>query len=84
MTQTDVECALSKIRIKNLGYNEEHEATAKGERIALDISSIINTQAMMEHNFGYWSKMNSLSSFGAFCCLEKWNIRNSDPIPYSI
>jgi transposase InsO family protein len=44
MTQTEepvcAECALSKIRVKNLGYNEENEATTKGERMAIDISSI--------------------------------------------
>jgi hypothetical protein len=34
------ECALSKIRVKNFGHNDENQATTKGERISVDISSI--------------------------------------------
>jgi hypothetical protein len=34
------ECALSKIRVKNFGHDDENQATTKGERISVDISSI--------------------------------------------
>jgi hypothetical protein len=35
-----IECALSKIRVKNFGHDDENQATTKGERISVDISSI--------------------------------------------
>jgi hypothetical protein len=38
--QVCVECALSKIRVKNFGHGDENQATTKGERISVDISSI--------------------------------------------
>jgi hypothetical protein len=34
------DCAISKISVKNFGYNEENQATRIGERFAIDISSI--------------------------------------------
>jgi hypothetical protein len=42
--QTDepvcIECALSKIIVKNIGSNDENNSKAKGERLAIDKSSI--------------------------------------------
>jgi hypothetical protein len=35
-----IESALSKIRVKNLGSNEDNNSKSKGERLAIDISSI--------------------------------------------
>jgi hypothetical protein len=35
-----VECALSKIRVQNFGGDNENQATTKGERTTVDISSI--------------------------------------------
>jgi hypothetical protein len=36
----NTDCAISKIRVKNFGYNDENQATRKGERFSIDISSI--------------------------------------------
>jgi hypothetical protein len=35
-----VDYRMSKIRVKNFGHNKEHQATRKGERIFIDISSV--------------------------------------------
>jgi hypothetical protein len=51
-TNVCAECAFSKIRVKNLGYNEGEEAVMLGERIIIDISSIKQV-SMAELNFGY-------------------------------
>jgi hypothetical protein len=33
------DCAISKIRVVNFGHNNNYQATSKGERISIDISS---------------------------------------------
>jgi Reverse transcriptase (RNA-dependent DNA polymerase)/gag-polypeptide of LTR copia-type len=34
------DCAISKIRVKNFGHNNDNKAVSKGERISIDISSV--------------------------------------------
>jgi hypothetical protein len=69
--QTDetvcIEYSLSKIRVKNLGSNEENNSKAKGERLAIDISSINKVKG--ERLSMDISSINKVSYRGSKFCL---------------